>query len=69
MSDDTGKNFTVEKIQDFSVIQILLWIHFRGSRSSKTAVLAILKALKVIDLVNISLQNMQKFMKIKIQSL
>jgi len=60
---------TVWKFQDFSITQILREINFGGCRSSKTAVLAILGALKMINLVNFSLQKMQEFIKIKIQSL
>ena len=60
---------TVWRFQDFSITQILREINFGGCRSSKTAVLAILGALKMINLVNFSLQKMQEFIKIKIQSL
>ena len=57
------------KCQDFSVNQILREINFVESRRYKTAVLAILGALKIIDLVNFSLQKIQKFIEITIQSL
>ena len=60
---------TVWKFQDFTITQILREINFGGCRSSKTAVLAILGALKMINLVNFSILKMQKFIKIKIQSL
>ena len=60
---------TVWKFQDFSVTQILREIKFEESRSAKTAVFAILEALNSVDLVNSSLQKVQKFIKIKFQSL
>ena len=60
----------VWKFQDFSVIQILCEIIFRESRSSKNAVLAILGAQNFVNLVNnISLQKVQKFIKIQSQCL
>ena len=58
-----------EKFQDFYIIQILREINFGESRSSKTAVFAIFGAVHFVDLVNCSLQNLQKFIKILIQSL
>ena len=57
------------EFHDFSVNQILREINFVESRRYKTAVLAISGALKIIDLVNFSLQKMQKFIEITIQSL
>ena len=54
------------KIQDFSITQILREINFGEIRSAKTAGFAIFGTL---NLVNYSLQKVQKFMKIKIQSL
>ena len=61
--------FTVWKFHDFSIIQILREIKFGEYWSSKTAVFATFEALNFVDLVNFSLQKVQKFMKIKIQSL
>ena len=60
---------TVWKFHDFSVTQILREIHFGESRSSKITVLAFSRALKMINLVLFSLQKMQKFTKIPIQTL
>ena len=57
------------KFHDFSITQILHEINFGVSRSSKTAVFAIFGALTFVELVSWSLQNVEKFMKIKIQSL
>ena len=57
------------KLQDFSVTQILREIIFEESRSSKTVIFAILGALSFANLVNFSFQKVQKFIKIKIQSL
>ena len=57
------------RIHSMEITQFLREIDFRGSRSYKTAVLPILGALKMINLVYFSLQKMQKFIKIKIQSL
>ena len=59
---------TVWKFQDFSVTYILREINFGDSRSFKTAVFAIIEALNFDDLVNFSLQKLQKFIKLKIQS-
>ena len=44
-------------------------INFEESKSSKTAISAIVGALKMINLLNFSLQKVQEFLKIKIQSL
>ena len=57
------------KFQDFSVIQILREITFGDSKSAKIAVFAILGALIFVHLVNPSLWKVQKYIKIKIQSL
>ena len=54
------------KFQDISVTQILREIIFGESRSSKTAVFVILGPLNFVDLVNLSLQKVQKFIKIKV---
>ena len=59
---------TVWIFQHFSVIQNLREINFGESRSSKTAVFAIFGALNFLDLVDFNLQKVQKFMKIKNQS-
>ena len=45
-----GIRYTVWKVHDFSVIQILREINFGESRRSKTAVLAIIEALKMINM-------------------
>ena len=60
---------TLWKFHDFSIAQILREINFGESRSSKTAVFAILGAVNFVDLVKFSLQKVQKFIRIKIQSL
>ena len=60
---------TVWKFHDFSVTQILREINFGESKSSKTAVFVIFWALKMIYLADFSLQKVQKFIMIKIQSL
>ena len=52
-----------------SVTQILREINFGGSRNSKTAVFAICRTVNFVDLVNSSIQKVQNFIKIKIQSL
>ena len=62
-------NFTVWKIQDISVIQILRETNFEESRSCKSGNFAILGALNFVNLVNFSLQKVQKLIKNKIQSL
>ena len=59
----------VWKFQGFSVIHILREINLGGSRSSKIAVFANLGALDFAHLVNISLQKVQKGIKIKLLSL
>ena len=56
---------TFRKIQNFSVIQILQEINFGESRWSKTYIVAILGAMNFWFLVNLSLQNMQKYVKIR----
>ena len=60
---------TFWKLKNFSVIQILREINFGESKSSKTVVFAIFGALNFVNLVDFSLQKVQKFLKIKIQSL
>ena len=60
---------TVWKLHYFSVTQILREINFGESRSSKTAGFAIVWALNMIYLADFSLQKVQKFIMIKIQSL
>ena len=57
------------KFQDFSIVQILREINFVESRSSNTVVFAILGALTFVNLVNSNVHKVQKFIKIKIQSL
>ena len=57
------------KFQDFSDIQILREIDFEERRSPKIAIFAIFGALNFVHLLNVSLQNVQKFIKIKIHSL
>ena len=64
--DTKRRQDTVWKFHDFSVIQILREINFGDSTRLK---IAILGALKVIYLVHFSLQKMQKFIKLTIQSL
>ena len=49
--------------------QILREINFEDSRRSETAVFAILGAVIFINLVNCSLKKVQKYTKIRIQSL
>ena len=61
--------FTMWKFQDFSVTHILREINFGEIRTSKNGVFAILAALNVVNLADISLKEVQKFIKIKIQSL
>ena len=60
---------TVWKCQDFSVTQILREINFGEFWSYKAAVFAIFGVLKFANLVNFSLREVQKFLKIQIQSL
>ena len=50
-----GRENTVWKFQDFSVIQILRETYLGESRSPKTAVFAIFEALNFVNLVNLSL--------------
>ena len=57
---------TMWKFQDFCITQILREINFVDSRCAKTAILG---AVNFVHLVNFSLQKVQKFIKIKIQSL
>ena len=59
------------KFQDFSIIQILREINFTKIYVEvlKLAIFAILGELNFIDLVTFSLQKVQQFRKIKIQSL
>ena len=57
------------KFQDFCITQILREINFWDSRSAKTAIFALLGAVNFVNLVNISLQKVQKFIKVKIQSI
>ena len=64
-----GWHITVQKFQDFTVIQILCEINFGESRTSKTAVFSNSRTLNFDDLIKISLQKVQKYMKFKIQSL
>ena len=52
----------------FCVIQILREINFEESRIAKTAIFAILRAVNLVQMVNFSLQKVQKFIKIKFQS-
>ena len=49
--------------------QILREINFEDSRIAKITIFAILRAVNFAHLVNLSHQNLQKFIKIKIQSL
>ena len=60
---------TVWKFQDFSVTQILREINYGESRNSKTVIFVISGALNIINLVICRLQKVQKFIKVKIQSL
>ena len=59
---------TVWKFQDFSVTQILHEINFEEVRSSKTAIFANFGAMHFVDLVDFSLQKVQNFTKVEIQS-
>ena len=56
------------KTQDFSVIQILREINFRGCRSPKTAIFAISRALNFVYLVNFSPLKVQKIIKSKLRA-
>ena len=64
-----GDSNTVWKFQDFSVTQILREIKVGESRSSKTAFFATFKALNFVNLMNFSLQKVQKYTKMQIESL
>ena len=55
--------------QDFSVIQILREINFRGCRSSKHAIFGNFKGCDCAILGEFSLSKVLKFIKIKIQNL
>ena len=66
---DLSYTYTVWKFEDFSVIQIFREINFDQSKRSKTAIFAIFEVLNFVDLVNFSLQKVEKFIEIKIQSL
>ena len=57
------------KFHDFSITQILREITFRESRGSKTVVFAVYGAVNSANLVNSNLLEVQKLIKIKIQSL
>ena len=57
------------KCKDFFDIQILCEINFGEFRSGKIAVFAIFGVLNFGSLVNCCLQKMQKFIKIKFQTL
>ena len=59
----------VKKFEDFSVIQILREFNFGKCRISETAVFAIFGALNFVTLVVFILQEVQNFIKTKIQSL
>ena len=67
--DFTSLHITVWKFQDFCITQIIREINFEHSRSAKTVIFAILRAVNFVQLVNFSFQKVQKFIKIKIQSL
>ena len=56
-------------LTDFLSIRFYVKLNFGESRNSKPAVFAIFGALNFIDFVNFSLQKVQKYMEIKIQSL
>ena len=58
-------NFTVWKLQDFSITQILRETNFWDSRNAKTAVFAILRAVMFVHMKNFSLQKLQKSYKSK----
>ena len=62
-AEKMGYFYTVWKIHDFSVTQILREVNFGESRSCKTAIFAISGALNFDDLVNFSLQKVQKSIK------
>ena len=62
---------TVWKFEGFSVTQILREINFKESRNpkAKTDVFAIFGVMNFVNLVFFILQNVQKFIKIKIHRL
>ena len=60
---------SVWKFKNFSATQILREINFMDSRSAKLPFLAFLRAVDFFHLLNFSLQKVQDFIKIKIQSL
>ena len=53
----------------FCITQILREINFWDSRSAKPFVFATSKAVNFVNLADFSLQKVQKFIKMKIQSL
>ena len=57
------------EISRFYITEILREINFVDSRNTKTAVFANLGAVNFVHLVNFNLQKVQKFTKMKIQSL
>ena len=57
------------KFQKFTVTQIFREINFGESRNPTIAVFAFFRALIFDNLVNFSLQKVQKFINVKIQSL
>ena len=64
-----GKEGTLWKFQDFCIAKILREINILASRSAKLPFFAMLWALKFANLIYFCLFKVQKFMKIKIQSL
>ena len=58
-----------EKVWTFLSLKFLREINFDYSMSSKNVVFTILVVLNFVSLVNFSIQKVQKFIKIKIQSL
>ena len=61
---DLNYHFTLWKLQDFYINQILREINFAEYRCSKSAVLAILGALNFVNLGNFSLQQVPIFTQI-----
>ena len=61
-------HFTMWKFDYFSITQILCEINFGGFGRSENAFFAIFGALNFVDVANFSLQKLQKYTKIKIQS-
>ena len=57
------------EFQDFSIKQILRAINFGESKNCETAIFAILGAVNLAHLVNSNFPKMQKFIKIKTESL